>query len=797
VGETVVDVRKPFATVTAYSVLLSFSMTIVGAQTAPPKASAAKPATAKPPAKPPAGDIDGGRPRAYSTPNGDMFLLYTPQVASWKDQKHIVLYVAVSYTAKGQKPALGTITIETDTKVALDQRLVSISEFQITEAHFSTLSAEQVRTATDEIKSSVPPATDRVIALDRVLAAVDKSQIVPKNIDGLKSDPPVIFYSTAPAVVVNIDGEPIWSPIKDNDLKFAVNTNWDLFQYPPSNIFYLRDEKHWLEASALKGPWKPAVKLPASFSKLPVDENWKDVKAALPPATYGAGKVPKVFTSTTPAEMILVSGPPSYLLVDKTKLLWVSNSESDVFRLGKEGPVYYLVAGRWFTAPGFDGPWTFATPSLPEDFKKISLEHPRSRVLASVPGTSQAAEAVMLAQVPQTARVNKKELKAPEVEFQGPPEFQPIEKTTVSRAVNTEKDIIKSGDLYYMCFQGVWFVSKSPSGPWEVTGSVPSQIYEIPPSSPSYNVTHVTVVEDDSDEVEFATAAAFTGMMVAWGCVVWGTGYYYPPYVWYGGFYPGYYPFYPTYGFRATYNPWTGAYGRAAFAYGPYGGAGVGARYNPRTGTYARGAAAWGPYGARGYASAYNPRTGAVGSTRQGSSVYGSWGQTAVRRGDQWASTSRVTNNVTGATTRRTTTSGGGTAVTRNGPGAGNNSGAVRTGSGDVYAGRDGNVYRNTGDGWQKYDNGGWNNANTPTPNSGAGAGARAGQTGTTRPGDPTPSNPTVGQLNRDSAARAEGQQRTRDAGAARSPSTGFNSGSYRPSGGGGMRAGGGGGRRR
>ena len=29
------------------------------------------------------------------------------------------------------------------------------------------------------------------------------------------------------------------------------------------------------------------------------------------------------------------------------------------------------------------------------------------------------------------------------------------------RAVNTDKDIIKVGDLYYMCFQGVWFMSTS------------------------------------------------------------------------------------------------------------------------------------------------------------------------------------------------------------------------------------------------------------------------------------------------------------------------------------------------
>ena len=227
-------------------------------------------------------------------------------------------------------------------------------------------------------------------------------------------------------------------------------------------------------------------------------------------------------------------------------------------------------------------------------------------------------------------------MQAPEVAYQGgPPEFQPIEKTTVQRAVNTDKDILKVGDLYYMCFQGVWFMSKTPTGPWAVTGEVPKQIYEIPVSSPSHAVTYVTVEESNDDAVVFATAAAFTGAMVAWGCVVWGTGYYYPPYVWYGGGYPIYYPHYPTYGFGASYNPWTGAYTRGAAVYGPYGGAGVAARYNPRTGTYSRGAVAYGPYGARGAAQAYNPRTGAYGATRQGSNVYGSWGATGVQRGDR------------------------------------------------------------------------------------------------------------------------------------------------------------------
>src|SRR4029077_1653513 len=34
-----------------------------------------------------------------------------------------------------------------------------------------------------------------------------------------------------------------------------------------------------------------------------------------------------------------------------------------------------------------------------------------------------------------------------------------------------------------------------------------------------------------------------------------------------------------------------------------------------------------------------------------------------------------------------------------------------------MYAGHDGNVYKNTGNGWDKYDNGSWNSVNKPQPN--------------------------------------------------------------------------------
>jgi len=823
--------RRRTAIVTLWSLLLSPGGLRVGASfpvpntapgqgttTAKPAAPAAQPVPAAAPAAP---TLDGEWPRRFTTPSGAAFTLYQPQVASWENQKRMTFYAAASYMARpDDKPALGTIKAEAETKVSVTERLVDFSILRITESNFPTLSKPEMQEIVAEITRGIPQH-DRVIALDRVLAGIDKSQILPKNVDGVKADPPAVFFSKTPAVIVNIDGDPIWSPIAGTDLKYAINTNWDLFELATSKTFYLRHDATWLKATSLDGAWTPAGTLPGSFRKIPADDNWTDVRAAVPGQKLSSSAAPRVFVSTKPAELILLKGEPSYLLVEGTSLLWVINTESDVFRLGKTGPVYYLVAGRWFSAPDFTGPWTFASLELPADFQKIPLEHDRSRVLASVPGTEQAAEAVLLASIPQTARVDKKALKAPDVMYDGEPQFQPIEQTSVSRAVNTDKDIIKVGDLYYMCFQGVWFMSKAAAGPWEVTGTVPKQIYEIPVSSPSHSVTYVTVEESSTDWVVFASAAAYTGVMIAWGCAVWGSGYYYPPYVWYGGGYPIYRPFYPTYGYSAWYNPWTGTYGRGAAVYGPYGGAGVGARYNPSTGTYARGAAAWGPYGgaavgqgynartgtyarggvaagpygARGAAEAYNPRSGAYGATRQGSGVYGSWGQTGVQRGDDWATTSRVTNRATGTTTRVTQGSGGGSMVSRNTPGPGG-SFAGQSGSGDIYAGRDGNVYRKQGDSWQKYDNGSWNNAQQPTPQQRQAAQDRATQAGAQardRAAASGMDRATAGQLSRDSAARSNGAQRTRDAGSVRSGAGAARAGSYRPRGG----ASRGGGRRR
>jgi hypothetical protein len=300
--------------------------------------------------------------------------------------------------------------------------------------------------------------------------------------------------------------------------------------------------------------------------------------------------------------------------------------------------------------------------------------------------------------------------------YYGSPQFVLIEGTTMSYATNTVQKVIQVGDLYYLCFQGVWFVSASPQGPWQIAQSVPLVISTIPPSSPVYNVTYVTQITTSSGYVQSSYTAGYMGvfvMGVTVGAVIaGGTGYHYPPYVAYPAYgYPVYHPYPTTYGAEAYHNPATGAYGVSQTAYGPYGSATRTASYNPYTGTYARTASASTAYGSEKVGQAYNPYTGAYGTTKQGSNAYSSWGSSEVTKGSESAYAQHDTT-AKGTIGSVQTSSGGKAAGQASAYGS---TAAAKTSSGDMYADHNGNVYKNTGSGWEKDDNGSWNSAKPPT----------------------------------------------------------------------------------
>src|SRR5436190_3666547 len=653
--------------------------------------------------------------------NGTRLIIYQPQVDDWKNFQDLSWRMAVSITPKSGKTAIGVVEMKGNTDIDNVAKVAIITNPQVTGIYFPSLDNATAEKMEQLFKTFVPSTFS--VSLHSLIASTPKKE-APAGAQ-LNNDPPKIFVGYRPSILLSVNGEPVLSEVPNTSLKFVVNTQWPLFFDTGNSTYYLAAGQQWLTTNSLEGQWSPTKKLPPDMSKVPQDKQWSALKKFIPPPAKSGGVTPDVFYSDKPAEIILFDGQLVYAQIPDTQLEYATNTNSVLFVFTPTQQFYYLTAGRWFSAMDLQGPWTYATPDLPADFAKIPLNTPASAILASVPGTEEAKDAVLLAQVPTTITVNQKEAATKvKVEYAGDPKFEPIKGTSMAYATNTPDKVIKVGEVYYLCLQGVWFMSPNSQGPWTTCTSVPQEIYTIPPSSPVYNVTYVTQTANPDDTVTASYTAGYlgtfilgaaTGAILADGSGYWGQpycygGYYYPyPATYCGAYYGGYGYHYPT----PYYDSATGAYGWKQTAYGPYGSATRGAGYNPYTGTYARGASLSTPYGSRSAAQAYNPYTGTYAQTRQGSSPNAQWGSSYVSRGNQSATMGHYPT-ANGTVAGAADSQGGKVAASSTKWG---NTAVGKTASRNMYAGHDGNVYKNTGNGWQKYDNGSWNSVNKPQPN--------------------------------------------------------------------------------
>ncbi len=655
---------------------------------------------------------DPGWPRKLERP-GATAIVYQPQVDEWKEYATITMRVAFQLTPSGGKQVIGAATMAGSTNVDRDKHMVLISGIKVTDTFFPSLDEATSANMEQLFKTFVPEVVD--ISLERIVAYIPKPQSVPAV--SVKNDPPFIFVNYSPAVLLAVDGEPVLAAIKDTKLKFIVNTQWAVFFDTSKSQYYMLAGPRWLTAPDLHGPWSAATTLPKDMEKLPSDPQWTDLKKVIPLPAQSTAPIPKVFYSTVPAEVILFNGKPVYAKIPHTQLLYATNTDSPFFLYTPTNEYFYLAAGRWFRSKEMQGKWAFASADLPEDFAKIPSSSPASGVLSSVPGTEEAKDSVLIAQIPTVMEVDPNSAAAQaKVSYSGEPQFAPIDGTSLYYATNTADKVIKVGDVYYLCLQGVWFMSPHADGPWTTASSIPQVIYTIPPSSPVYNVTYVTQTTTSSGTVQSSYTAGYVGAFVVGvtvGAVVCsGTGYYYPPYMYYPPYgYPVYRPYPIPYGYGAFYNT-NGSYGVYHTAYGPYGSATRAASYNPYTGTYKQGTSVATPYGRQTVGQAYNPYTGTYAATHQGSSPTAQWGQSYVSNGNKSAYTQHY-STAQGTVGSVQGSQGGKAAGASTAYG---NTAVGKTSGGDMYAGHDGNVYKNTGDGWQKYDNssGSWNTVNKP-----------------------------------------------------------------------------------
>ena len=490
-------------------------------------------------------------PKTTTTSEGTIIKLYQWQPESFENNT-LKAHAAISVLENGKtEPVFGVAWLKATTETAGSQ--VNVKSIYITNIKLpGETDDDKLETIANTMEDKTPswnisfPLNDLQTSLD-----LNKQQT---NLAGqINNNPPKVIYTNVPSILVSIDGDPKLQANKDWGVDAVVNTPFVLVKNRDSK-YYLYGGKHWYTAPAATGPYKIITEIPSNLAKIETQLKEADKKNNTEEGKEtDDNTIYNIVVTTEPAELIQSKGEANFAAVEGTGLLYVSNSENDIFMDINSQQYYVLLSGRWYTSKTLSGNWQYvAADKLPAEFAKIPKGSPKDNVLASVAGTEQANDAVAEAQIPQTAKVERSKAKA-DISYDGDPEFEAIDGTDMSYATNTPGSVIRWHGRYYTVDDGVWFESYNAVGPWTVAVVRPTAVALIPPRYPVYYMKYVYIYDVTPDYVYMGYTPGYLNAYVYGPTVVYGTGYYYRP--WYRHYY---YPRPYTWGFGIRYNPWFG-----------------------------------------------------------------------------------------------------------------------------------------------------------------------------------------------------------------------------------------------
>ncbi|HEY4155856.1 MAG TPA: hypothetical protein VGM24_10525, partial [Puia sp.] len=674
-------------------------------------------------------------PKQVTSTNGTLIKVYEPAPESFEGNI-LKFRSAISITQNGSsEPVFGTFWASSKVETDRDNRQITFNTLNITDLKIPSITDQNKLDEIDNALETQFPDAAGPLSLDNILTSLDQSRQEAKLSQGISTKAPKLMFLTQPSMLVVIDGEPRLQRNPEWKLDVVVNTPFTIIKNDDGQ-FYLFGAKHWYVAAQATGPYRYTNgQVPANLSNIEQQIIDKEQSAAANNGNNNADQnaqagdqsntVPNIVVSTVPAELIQSNGEPNFTPIQGTSLLYVNNSSNDIFMDENSQQYFVLISGRWYQAKTMTGDnWKYIpADQLPADFARIPPGSQKDNVLASVAGTDAAKDAVMDAEIPQTAKVDRNTATTT-VNYDGRPKFTDIEGTDLQYAVNTSSTVIRAHNgRFYAVDNGVWFVSDNATGPWVVSTDRPDELDQIPPNYPVYNTKYVYVYDVAPDYVYMGYTPGYLNSYIYGPTVVYGTGFYYDP--WFGNYY---YPRPWSWGFNFGYNPWYGwsfglGYNTGWFNYG-FGYPGWGFGY---------GCSWWGP-------SFYHP---AYWGGWHGSRPYGYYGNSyGYRNNIRFNHSNNIYRNRNGVVTRSV---GRGGSIrnpsnrpesTRPGGRFNNprpNSAGSRPGNGgnynyrnnsayggrpsNVYSDRQGNVYQRNSQGqWQQRQNRSWAPVNSRRP---------------------------------------------------------------------------------
>ena len=469
---------------------------------------------------------------------------------------------ALAYRERaGAEPVFGAGWFESRVEVDSVRRIVHPVDFKVTETRFPD--------GTGDLQSELSSALARQssdwnldFSLDELEAGLKQAEAERTAMESLNTAPPRIIYRDHPALLISMDGDPVLREIEDSPYEAVINTPYPLI-FNGDDYYLNVAQDVWYRSGEATGPYRYEPRPPTDIAAM-VNAGDAGEAAVAPDEPMTAANAPEIIVSTEPTELVVTGGPAAFVpLVDD--LLVLKNSDDDVFMHVSSQQFYIVLAGRWYRAGSLDGPWEYRpADQLPAAFADIPRSSGQADSRVYVAGTDEAKEAVLDAYVPQTAAVERGEAEI-DVVYDGDPVYRPVAGTDLVYIENTGSTVLVADGLYYLVEDGVWYVSASPNGPWQVATSRPAQVDTILPTSPVHNVKYVQIYDYTPSVVYVGYTPGYLGSYVYYDTIVYGTGWHYRP--WVSPYY--YYPRHSTWGFNVSYNPWSGWNFGVSWYWGP------------------------------------------------------------------------------------------------------------------------------------------------------------------------------------------------------------------------------------
>jgi len=249
-----------------------------------PAASRAQPAPAAGPGpQPPAAEVTPDPwPRTLDE-GGVTYTIFQPQLDSWDGYRYAA-HAAVSVLADGSKdPTFGVVEITAVTVVDKLARSVAFQDIQVVKSTFPSAPASAAGYGA-ALQAAVAggPSTmslDRLEESLKVIGAEKQGAAVP-----VRNDPPAFLFSQVPAMLVLVDGNPVWRPAPGSNLLRVLNTRALILQDGTSTS-YIHVLDGWMTSRSLAGPWTVAKKGPKGGDA--VAKQLADQKKLKAPLDYG------------------------------------------------------------------------------------------------------------------------------------------------------------------------------------------------------------------------------------------------------------------------------------------------------------------------------------------------------------------------------------------------------------------------------------------------------------------------------------------------------------------------------